>query len=398
MKKSTLFVAYAAVLLMLFTTVAGAWDIYGQVRIYNGTCNTGIGMNGVKVRLHNTSLNTNDSTYTYTDNAFMQAHNLTSPMGIYYFHNVPYDLNYTVEVVLPLGVTCTVNPLEGPWWNANPRAVGSNPYRCFLMDLNGTNFGPHTIGYWKHQATVAVTGQGQAQVPADTLQAYLNLVYTLFNNTPYFPISGVTMYNNLPMTPQTMLNTFNLPNNIMMNKAKKQLLALVLNIAAQYCYSWQIISVDNRTVSQAISFGADMINTNGPQLSTAHSVMDHINNGITVPAFWIPGSYGNVYYGLGEATLETPIVSIPESPLLLSNYPNPFNPSTMISFQVQQAVNVSLKVYDIQGRLVATLLDGMSQPGLHLVNFDGSNLASGMYIYTLQAGSQITSGRMTLVK
>jgi hypothetical protein len=399
MKK--MIILYAVAVLLLGSSLASATvDVYGQVRIYNGTCNTGIGMNGVSVILYDTLSTFRDTTVTYTDAAFMAAHNLTSPLGIYYFDDVPYSTSYKVEVILPLGVVTATDPLQGPWWNANPRIVGTDYYRCFLMVLTGCNFTPHTIGYWKHQAQVAVTGRGNPQVPAALLQEYLNRVYQLFDDEPNFPISGVSSVNGSPLTPQDMINTFNLPNGGsigMKNKTKKQLLALLLNVAAEYVYPYQIISVDQRTVSQAIAFGADMITNNGSALSTAHSALDYINNGTVVPAGWIPGSYGLVYYGDPSAE---PLgdVALPSSEILLANYPNPFNPTTTIRFNLPESGDIRLTVYDAAGREVATLFDGWSFAGERKIRFDASGLPSGVYFCRLASTAGNSTAKLMLVK
>jgi hypothetical protein len=71
---------------------------------------------------------------------------------------------------------------------------------------------------------------------------------------------------------------------------------------------------------------------------------------------------------------------------LLQNYPNPFNPATKIEFKISVAGPVHLKIYDILGREVSTLINEEMQPGSYAVDFDASNLASGIYFYTLTAG------------
>ncbi len=80
------------------------------------------------------------------------------------------------------------------------------------------------------------------------------------------------------------------------------------------------------------------------------------------------------------------------------NYPNPFNPSTNINFSIPQSQYVTLKVYDISGREVATLVDGIRNIGEHTINFDATNLASGVYIYQLISGAQVHTKRMLLIK
>lgn len=88
-----------------------------------------------------------------------------------------------------------------------------------------------------------------------------------------------------------------------------------------------------------------------------------------------------------------------ESFRLNQNYPNPFNPSTTISFNLPNAADVSLAVYNVLGQRVATLLNNKKYTsGSHTLSFDASNLASGIYIYRLEAGSFTSLKRMTLIK
>ena len=83
---------------------------------------------------------------------------------------------------------------------------------------------------------------------------------------------------------------------------------------------------------------------------------------------------------------------------LEQNYPNPFNPSTSIKYSLAEASDVSLKVYDVLGKEVATLVNSTQNTGSYDVNFDASNLASGLYIYTLQTGNFVSSKKMMLLK
>jgi hypothetical protein len=83
---------------------------------------------------------------------------------------------------------------------------------------------------------------------------------------------------------------------------------------------------------------------------------------------------------------------------LHGNFPNPFNPSTTISFTLPDAGKVNLCVYDISGRLVSKLANGWRDAGVHEVTFNGLNLVSGVYVYRLQAGDYTASGKMVLIK
>lgn len=89
--------------------------------------------------------------------------------------------------------------------------------------------------------------------------------------------------------------------------------------------------------------------------------------------------------------------SVPKT-YLLQNYPNPFNPSTNIEFQIANVGFVTLKVYDVLGRRVATLVNRVEQPGNYEIQFNGSNLASGVYFYRLVAGIHVITRQMLLIK
>jgi hypothetical protein len=80
------------------------------------------------------------------------------------------------------------------------------------------------------------------------------------------------------------------------------------------------------------------------------------------------------------------------------NYPNPFNPSTYINFETPKRGQVTLRVYDIQGRQVATLMDRDLFAGPHTVMFDGTGFASGVYLVRMQAENFSDTQRMLLVK
>jgi hypothetical protein len=83
---------------------------------------------------------------------------------------------------------------------------------------------------------------------------------------------------------------------------------------------------------------------------------------------------------------------------LAQNYPNPFNPVTTINFTLPKAGKVSLKIYNMLGQEVATLIDGHRTAGLYNVKWNAENFASGMYIYRLTSGTQSFSNKMLLIK
>ena len=89
---------------------------------------------------------------------------------------------------------------------------------------------------------------------------------------------------------------------------------------------------------------------------------------------------------------------LPETSRLYQNYPNPFNPVTQIKFDLAKAGIVKLSVYNINGQKVAELLNGIQNAGIHTIEFDGSNLNSGVYYYTLKTDGNILIRKMLIVK
>lgn len=80
------------------------------------------------------------------------------------------------------------------------------------------------------------------------------------------------------------------------------------------------------------------------------------------------------------------------------NYPNPFNPSTMINYSIPQSAFVTLKVYDIVGNEVATLVNETKSAGKYEVSFDASNLSNGVYLYSIKTANFTSTKKMILVK
>jgi photosystem II stability/assembly factor-like uncharacterized protein len=100
------------------------------------------------------------------------------------------------------------------------------------------------------------------------------------------------------------------------------------------------------------------------------------------PTTNVKGSHGSGYFSYA----------------LCQNYPNPFNPNTTIKFELSQKSQVSLKVFNALGQLVTTLVNGEQEAGYHEVKFNGSNLASGVYFYRIQAGDFVATKRLLLLK
>ncbi|MEN8194177.1 MAG: YCF48-related protein [Bacteroidota bacterium] len=202
--------------------------------------------------------------------------------------------------------------------------------------------------------------------------------------------------------------------------------------------------ITDTLIYQAGEEGANIINCNLSDASTtvidegeapfsgtykSHSPLS-VFNGVNPIGEWTLSIYDDIEGNTGtlqawglklyfdKATaIACPEPVIPKEFKLYQNYPNPFNPSTKIKYQIpvnskqysvssnqyqesriQHQVFVSLKVYDILGREVATLVNEQQQPGYYEVNFDGSGLTSGVYIYRLHGGSFIESKKLLFIK
>ncbi|HMQ70442.1 MAG TPA: T9SS type A sorting domain-containing protein, partial [Ignavibacteria bacterium] len=118
----------------------------------------------------------------------------------------------------------------------------------------------------------------------------------------------------------------------------------------------------------------------------------------------------NIYATKTDSLCNAPlIVSIadnnsifPKEIQLYQNYPNPFNPVTTINFSIPKQGNVKLEVYDVTGKKVKTLINGLRAAGNYTINFSategGSNLSSGVYFYRIESGDFIEVKRMILIK
>ena len=104
----------------------------------------------------------------------------------------------------------------------------------------------------------------------------------------------------------------------------------------------------------------------------------------------------NIY--IQVTSVENSLDRIPMQYMLRQNYPNPFNPSTKLKYSIPELSSVTLKVYDVLGNEIVAIIDEEKPAGNYEVEFDGSELSSGVYFYRLQAGDFIKTKKMLLLK
>ena len=155
--------------------------------------------------------------------------------------------------------------------------------------------------------------------------------------------------------------------------------------------SWQVVAIRpaHNTTSGASYTVTDENVTNGRTYYYKLHVID-LNQNSSV--YNVDGT------SVVQAATPQATVTAPVEFALGQNFPNPFNSQTTFSFTIPTAERVTLKVYDIMGREVATILDGNMQPNSYAVNWSATNLSTGVYMYTLQAGSFTKTKKLLYLK
>ena len=177
-----------------------------------------------------------------------------------------------------------------------------------------------------------------------------------------------------------------------------QLAALVLNFTSLEIGQNVIVTEDGRTAGDVLTYCSNLISNpvaTNEELKLAKKLARKVNRHRMIGVGIVPvggilykGFKGNVDWNFG----------LPTEYVLTQNFPNPFNPSTKIAYQIPEGGNVSLKVYDMLGKEVTTLIEEFKDEGRYEINFDASKLASGIYIYQLIANNYIATKKMILMK
>ena len=89
---------------------------------------------------------------------------------------------------------------------------------------------------------------------------------------------------------------------------------------------------------------------------------------------------------------------IPKEFKLYTNYPNPFNPTTIIKFDIPKEIHVKIVIYDIQGKTIQTLLESKVNAGKYEIEWNGTNYPSGVYFYKMETGEYTSVKKMVLLK
>ncbi|MHB8338786.1 MAG: T9SS type A sorting domain-containing protein [Ignavibacteriaceae bacterium] len=152
-----------------------------------------------------------------------------------------------------------------------------------------------------------------------------------------------------------------------------------------------------------IAVPRNLINQTGNDISFYFHWADNIQKLNDITEFFIDGDSApdrrfNYWYTTQTPTGVKETYQLPQSFSLSQNYPNPFNPSTQIKYGIPKSGIVTLKVYNMLGQEVATLVNQEQKSGNYIVNFDASKLASGVYLYRIEANGFSLTKKMTLLK
>jgi uncharacterized protein (DUF362 family) len=190
------------------------------------------------------------------------------------------------------------------------------------------------------------------------------------------------------LTKAAMYTDFSAPDVAILSAVQEgDVLVLSLDVSSETVLVE--VAIDDVRLERAVISGFDNIRLEGVSLS--------------------PGSHEVLVYAydkyLNASIDETAITSVEEKQTaiaasfqLLPNYPNPFNPSTIIPYELPADEKIMLTVMDINGRVVQTLIDGAEQKGHHQVVFNGANLPSGNYFYQLRTPTYVGTKKMVLIK
>ncbi|HXG01380.1 MAG TPA: T9SS type A sorting domain-containing protein [Bacteroidota bacterium] len=308
---------------------------------------------------------------------------LTDAMGQYAFTNVPSGADYQVMIIEPLGYAV----------DANPKAVSLPPGGTatvdFLLTRSVITNRARGAGYWKHQFDEHRCRRHRWDETLAQLNAYIAAVHQYY--TPHFDI-----FEEL-LTIEDWDDVLSLRRHpTMLDRARKQLAALVMNFVSLKIGQYTIVSRDDRTAGDVLTYVSLLVADGNPANDgLARELAMKVNNRTKIGAGIIPP--GAILYKDARGTIAWTF-GIPSEFALFQNYPNPFNPTTTISYDIPEDGRVLLNVYNALGQEVARLVDEVMHAGRYYVEWNAGTMSSGMYIYKLTTGSFSQSRKMVLLK
>ena len=180
-------------------------------------------------------------------------------------------------------------------------------------------------------------------------------------------------------------------NHPMEDRAKQQLSALILNMVSNRIGQYTVVTDDGRDVGDVVQYVSEkIIDGDDTNDELAKDLAESVNNQQMIASGIV--DEGDILFKVSSETGEVLTYD------LENNYPNPFNPSTRIKYQIPDAGFVTLKVYDVLGNEVATLVTENKETGRYNITFDAAALSSGVYIYQLSVNDYLSTKKMVLLR
>jgi len=281
------------------------------------------------------------------------------------------------------GVFLSTN--SGTVWSAVKNGLPSNTVRAFAVSGNNVFAGTWGDGVFLSTNNGSSWAQIDSGLP-DSLFVYC------------FAVSGTNLFagtdaNGLFLSTNNG-TSWNAANGSIGNRLDK------VTLGGIYVKS---LAVSGANVFCGIGLGVFLSSNNGASWKA-------FNTGLSDTTIWALAVSGtNLFAATSNEVWRRPLsemitsaglasADLPARFTLEQNYPNPFNPSTTIKYELPRISLVSLTVYDVLGRVVSVLVNARNDAGIHEVKFEGSNLASGVYFYRLQAGDYIATKKLLLMK
>lgn len=237
------------------------------------------------------------------------------------------------------------------------------------------------------------------------------------NHSQLFAIKGKTEFNGIhffDFSWKKSINSVSAPENIIIDYKLNELNGNLSKIFIEFWFGEQFTSVMEKFYIEENQNQWDTIIFKIPSNSTVKKISyieyrigfegdSEISGDYTLLLDNLRFAYADTNvlidgFGDGLTTLTSDEKINLNSYSLFQNYPNPFNPTTTISYSIPNREFVELKVYDLLGNQVANLVNEFKSVGSHSVNFNASNLSSGIYFYKLKAGNYIQTKKLILLK
>ena len=319
--------------------------------------------------------------------------------GQYSFTSIPPG-DYVLDLQLPLGF----GPV-GASSIAIPSGVTDFLANFALQDL-ATGSG-NDFWWWKFRLSDLRDGAASTHnITRSDIDSYCALIFDHFcdrSDGLGIAIPGVTC-TGTPVRALTFDDVatlwFDVLDNSNSARTGKYFLANLFNIASVRISERSLVSLDGATASQAITFFAARFLDGGSEETLLWYNLSRMFSGVMIAQGIIPLTTAQILY---KSDSDAPVETLPNRLKLSQNYPNPFNPTTTIAYSIPAQSRVLIRVYNVLGQAITTLVDDERAPGSYQVVWDGTDhngrpVGSGIYLYRMSANNQTEGKKMLLLK